>query len=69
MGLEVLGDLLKLSSEYMRLIEAIQKTYTPVRLQVLDQATPFVLSTVWRSLGLPTLVIVPSTEDAEIPIK
>ena len=64
MGLDVLGRLLESSSEYQRLLESMHKTRARVRLQVMAEAAPFVLSALWRGLGLPVLVIAPKPEDA-----
>ena len=64
MSLSSLGSFLESSPQYERLRESLRAEKANVRLQVLADATPFALSTLWRDLGIPMLVIAPRPEDA-----
>ena len=64
MSLSVLGSMLESSSQYQRLEESLKKSRVRSRAQVLSNAVPFTLSTIWRRLQRPMLVIAPKPEDA-----
>ena len=64
MSLSVLGGLLESAPQYRRLKESLAKTRASARVQVISEAAPFALSTLWQGLSCPMLVIVPRPEDA-----
>ena len=64
MGLSVLGSLLEATPEYQRLQRLLVPEKAGARLQLLAQATPFSLATLWRGLGVSMLVVAPRPEDA-----
>jgi len=64
MNLGVLGPLLGASPEFQRLSKSLQKEHAAVRAQVISDATPFLLATLWRDSGRPMLVVTPGAEDA-----
>ena len=64
MSLGVLGSLLESSEEYERLLKALGSRSANVRVQLMPEAAPFALSTLWHGLGAPMLVIAPGPEDA-----
>ena len=64
MSLSALGSLLESAPQYKRLKESLDGSRVSVRAQVLDDAVPFTLATVWQGLEIPTLVIVPRPDDA-----
>ncbi len=64
MSLEALGSLLESAPQYQQLMKSLQKSRGGVGVQVLADATPFTLATLWRELGIPALVITPRPEDA-----
>ena len=66
MKLGVLKSFLEAVPQYRRLVESLAQPQVNARAQVISDATPFVLSTLWQSLELPVLVIVPRTEDARV---
>ena len=64
MSLSVLGSMLESCSQYQRLEESLRKSRVRTRAQVLSNAVPFTLSTIWRRLEQPMLVVTPKPEDA-----
>ncbi len=64
MSLGVLGDLLKEAPQYQRLLESLGRRPSRTRAQVVGDAEPFALATLWRDLRAPMLVITPKPEDA-----
>ncbi len=64
MSLSVLGSLLESSPEFQRLQDRLKAARASVRVQVLPNGAPFALSTLWRGVGIPMLVIAPRPEDA-----
>ena len=64
MSLNVLGSMLESCSQYQRLEESLKKSRVRSRAQVLSNAVPFTLSTIWRRLEQPMLVVTPKPEDA-----
>lgn len=64
MALGVLGPLLEDSPEFQRLAKSLRREHAAVRAQVISDATPFLLTTLWRTLGRPMLVVTPGPEDA-----
>ena len=64
MSLSALGSLLESAPQYRRLKASLDRSRASVRVQVLPEATPFALATLWRGLGRSLLVIAPRPEDA-----
>ena len=65
MDLSVLGSLLKSTTDYIGLRQSLeQRSAVLTRAQVLSEAVPFLLATLWRDLGRPMLVVTPRPEDA-----
>ena len=64
MGLSALGSLLQSVPEFERLVTSLEKEQAGSRVQVQADATPFALSTLWRKVGAPMLVVAPRPEDA-----
>ena len=64
MSLGVLGSLLESPQEFQRLLKALDIPNASVRVQLMPEAAPFALSTLWHGLGAPMLVIAPGPEDA-----
>lgn len=64
MSLDVLGSMLESCSQFQRLEESLKKSRVRSRAQVLSNAVPFTLSTIWRRLKQPMLVITPKPDDA-----
>ena len=64
MSLSVLGSMLESCSQYQRLEESVKKNRARSRAQVLSNAVPFTLSTLWHRLQQPMLVITPKPEEA-----
>ena len=64
MNLGSLGTLLQSVTQYGLLRESLRTPYASSRVQVTSDAVPFVLATLWRELGVPTLVITPRPEGA-----
>ncbi|MDA0770961.1 MAG: transcription-repair coupling factor [Chloroflexi bacterium] len=64
MSLSVLGSMLESAPQYQRLEESLKKSRVRARAQVLSNAVPFTLSTIWRRLQHPMLVVTPKPEDA-----
>ena len=64
MNLQALGSLLESAPQYQRLRESLARSRVRTRVQVLADAVPFTLATLWQGLGVPTLVITPRPEDA-----
>ena len=64
MNLVSLGHLLKTAPQFEALRESLEASRSSSKAILLDDAAPFALVTLWRELGLPTLVIAPRPEDA-----
>ncbi len=64
MSLGVLSGLLESSPEYGRLLKSLRGAYARVRAQVISDAAPFTLATLWSGIGSSVLVIAPRPEDA-----
>ena len=64
MSLSTLGGLLESVPPFQRLTDSLGRRRASVRVQVLAEAVPFVLSTLWKGVRLPVLVIAPRPEDA-----
>ena len=64
MSLISLGSLLESAPQYRRLKKSLEGSRVSVRAQVLDDAVPFTLATLWQGLKVPMLVIVPRPDDA-----
>ena len=64
MSLQALSSLLQSLPQYQRLRDAAAKPMFNGRVQVLPNASPFTLATLWRDLNIPVLVIAPRPEDA-----
>ena len=65
MDLSALGGLLRPILDYAGLMQSLQRhSGVLARAQVLSEAVPFLLATLWRDLGRPMLVITPRPEDA-----
>ncbi len=64
MSLEALGGLLRSAPQYQQLKKSLSVRRASARAQVLREAVPFALATLWQDLGLPVLVVAPRPEDA-----
>ena len=65
MDLSVLGGLLRPSPDYVGLKQSLEGgSGALTRAQVLFEAVPFLLATLWRDMGRPMLVVTPRPEDA-----
>ena len=64
MSLRALGGLLEAAPQYRRLKESLERSRVLTRTQVLPDAAPYVLSTLWQDLGAPMLIVTPRPEDA-----
>jgi transcription-repair coupling factor (superfamily II helicase) len=64
MGIELLGKLVALAPEFQRLAKDLRAPHASGRLQVLEEATPVVLASLWRELARPMLVVTPRPEEA-----
>ena len=64
MSLSVLGDLLDEAPAFQRLLRSLGKERANARVQVIGDATPFTIATLWRRLGDSMLVVAPRPEDA-----
>ena len=64
MSLNVLGSLLESAPQYRRLQQSLSGPRASAGVQALANAVPFVLSTLWQRLEVPTLVITPRPEDS-----
>ena len=64
MSLGALGGLLESSPEFQRLLRALDSSHASARVQVLADATPFALATLWQKARTPMLVVAPKPEDA-----
>ena len=59
-----MGGLLEAAPQYRRLKESLERSRVLTRTQVLPDAAPYVLSTLWQDLGAPMLIVTPRPEDA-----
>ena len=64
MSFSALGSLLESTPPFVRLLKAVSSKRAGLRVQVTSDAAPFALSTLWRQLRLPMLVVAPRPEDA-----
>jgi transcription-repair coupling factor (superfamily II helicase) len=64
MSLSTLGNLLESVPQYQRLRKSLERKPASVRVQVISDAAPFALSTLWDNLRVPTLIVAPRPEDA-----
>ena len=64
MSLSALSSLLESSPQHQKLQASLSKPYAREKVQVLPNAVPFVLATLWRRLNAPTLIITPRPVDA-----
>ena len=64
MSLSVLGDLLDTAPAFQRLLRSLGKERANARVQVIAEATPLTIATLWRKLGASMLVVAPRPEDA-----
>ena len=64
MNLSALAGLLESTPQFERLKTSLGATRANVRAQVLADAVPFALATLWQGLRIPMLVVVPRSEDA-----
>ena len=64
MTLSALGSLLEEAPPFQQLLQSMSGERARATVQVLPDAAPFALSTLWRGLGAPMLVIAPRPEDA-----
>ena len=65
MDLSALGGLLRPTPDYVGLRQSLDgRSGALTRAQVLSEAVPFLLATVWRDVGRPMLVVTPRPEDA-----
>ena len=64
MNLSALSGLLKAEPQFQRLSKSLKSTHAKEQVQVLGNAVPFTLATLWQGLGVSTLVVTPRPEDA-----
>ena len=64
MTLSILGPLLEASPEFQQMAKSLRREHADVRAQVISDGTPFLLSTLWRILRYPMLIMTPRPEDA-----
>ena len=64
MNLSALASLLESAPQFQRLKTSLCNSPAIIRAQVLADAVPFALATLWRGLKIPMLVVVPRAEDA-----
>ena len=65
MDLSALGGLLRPIPDYVGLRQSLEGCSGALtRAQVLSEAVPFLLATLWRDLGRPMLIVTPRPEDA-----
>ena len=64
MGLELLGGVLRATPEYQGLLRPLARRARRTSAQILSEATPFALATLWRDLETPLLVITPRQVEA-----
>ena len=64
MGLEVLGGVLTASPEYQDMLRPLAHQARRTNAQILTEAVPLALATLWRDLGTPMLVITPRQVEA-----
>ena len=64
MSLNTLSSLLESTPQYQRLQKELNRSRARAVVQVLANAVPFTLATLWQRLEIPTLVITPRPEDS-----
>ena len=64
MSLSVLGSLLESAPQYRSILDEVGRPRANAKVQVLANATPFVLAALVRSLDAPALVVTPRPEQA-----
>ena len=64
MSLSALGSLLEEAPQYRPLRKSLDRSHASAKVQVLSDAAPFTLATLWREMAAPTLVITPRLDDA-----
>ena len=64
MSLSALSEFLEPVPQYRLLRETFQKAQASGRVQLLPDATPFLLATLWKDLNVPVLVVTPRPEEA-----
>ena len=62
MGIHTLTKLLEMAPVYKQMAASLRRTSTLTRTQIIDEAVPFLLATLWKDLQVPMLVICPSSE-------
>ena len=64
MGLSALGNLLETVPQYQQLKKALSRSHARVQAQVIGEAVPFTVATLWKALRVPMLVITARPEEA-----
>ena len=64
MGIHTVTKLLELAPAYKQMAKSLRHATTLTRTQVIDEAVPFLLATLWKDLQVPILVICPSSEQS-----
>ena len=64
MSLRALSGLLEVAPQYQRILKSLSKPRASATVQVLSNAVPFALATLWHQLRVPALMITPRPEDA-----
>ena len=64
MSLSALRSLLEEAPQYRQLRKSLDRSHASAKVQVLSDAAPFTLATLWRGMAAPTLVITPRLDDA-----
>ncbi len=64
MNLSSLSAFLEPTPQYKQLSETLHKPSASATVQAMPDATPFLLTTLWRDLDVPVLVIAPKPEEA-----
>ena len=62
MNLLEITEILKSDSNYHQLVSEIRKGRSGTRVQIIDEAVPFLTASIWKNLQLPILLICPSPE-------
>ena len=62
MNLIEITEILDSDSNYGELLSEIEKGKSGTRVQVIDEAVPFLTASIWKKLQLPILLVCPSPE-------
>ena len=62
MNLIEITEILDSDSNYGQLLSAIKEEKSGTRVQVIDEAVPFLTASIWKKLQIPILLICPTPE-------